>query len=128
MNTDLSNLRERYEWAESHPDEARRISEAGTAFVKYMGTIDYWERVYDRIFVTRLRPTIEAYKPMGRVGDEFNDKNVEEREKNENNVSDANSHESRLLKLAEEFGSPLMMVGECHGLGEQSCTWMAVEK
>ena len=45
--------------------------------MKHIGTIDYWERVYDRIFVTRLCPTIEAYKPMDQVGDEFNDKNVE---------------------------------------------------
>jgi len=34
INEDLSDLKEKFDWAEANSDEARRISEAGTEYVK----------------------------------------------------------------------------------------------
>jgi len=64
ISTELPDLEEKFEWAENHPHEARAISDAATAFVRYAGTMEYWERVYDRMFVKRLAPTLKAFVPM----------------------------------------------------------------
>ena len=98
ISTELSDLREKYEWAEAHPDEARAISEAGTAFMKYMTSMEYWKRSFDRFFVKRLNSVIEAYKP-GDVKDE-----------------------SEFVTYAESrVGFSLELIGRCDG--KQNCTW-----
>mmetsp|Transcript_31328 Transcript_31328/g.66475 ORF Transcript_31328/g.66475 Transcript_31328/m.66475 type:complete len:838 (+) Transcript_31328:137-2650(+) len=63
VSAGLSDLREKYLWAEAHPREAQAIAEAGTAFMRYMGTEEYWERIVERTFVFRLKPYIDAYEP-----------------------------------------------------------------
>lgn len=99
VSTELSDLREKYEWAEAHPNEARAISEAGTAFIKYMTTMEYWKRSFDRFFVKRLNSVIEAYRP----GETFKD-------------------ESEFTTYAEsQLGFPLELIGKCDG--KQNCTW-----
>ena len=99
VSTELSDLREKYEWAEAHPDEARAISEAGTAFIKYMTSMEYWKRSFDRFFVKRLNSVIEAYRPVKAFKDE-----------------------KEFMSYAEsQLGFPLELIGRC--VGKQNCTW-----
>ena len=99
VSTELSDLREKYDWAESHPDEARAISEAGTAFINYMGSMEYWDRKFDWFFVKRLNSVIEAYRPVKAFKDE-----------------------TEFTAYAEEqLGSPLDLIGRCDG--NQDCRW-----
>ena len=64
IKTDLSDLREKFDWAESHPAEARRIAEAGTEFVRWMGSVQGFGRLYEKHYVAPLRGVINAYQPM----------------------------------------------------------------
>jgi hypothetical protein len=89
ISTELEDLKEKFDWAESHPEEAKSISDAATAFVRYMGTMEYWERIYDRVFVKRPTPSIEAYQPM------------------EASMHSEQDDEKVFLELAKELGFPL---------------------
>ena len=64
VRSDLSDLLDKLEWAESHPDEARQISENATKFMREMGTKDGFERVFQNSMVKPLRRVIEAYTPL----------------------------------------------------------------
>ncbi|KAL9188265.1 hypothetical protein ACHAXT_006643 [Thalassiosira profunda] len=64
VKTDLSDLREKYEWAEEHPDEARKIAEAGTEFARWMGSPAGFGKMHDDFLVAPLRNVIEGYRPM----------------------------------------------------------------
>ncbi|KAL3827157.1 hypothetical protein ACHAXA_006712 [Cyclostephanos tholiformis] len=61
---DLSDLRRKYEWAESNPIEARRIAENGTRFARWMGSPEGFGRLYEEYLVAPLRNVIMAYRPM----------------------------------------------------------------
>lgn len=50
VRTDLSNLKERFDWAEAHPDEARAISQNGTEFVKRLFSNKWMKQEYERHF------------------------------------------------------------------------------
>ena len=60
--TDLSDLREKYDWAESHPTEAQRIAEAGTEFARWMGSQEGFEQLYQEHFVAPLGKIIASYE------------------------------------------------------------------
>ncbi|KAL9187137.1 hypothetical protein ACHAXT_010857 [Thalassiosira profunda] len=62
VQTDLSDLREKYEWAEAHPHEARRIAEAGTQFARDIGTVEGLAGMYHEHVVAPLGNAIAAYK------------------------------------------------------------------
>lgn len=99
VSTELDDLREKYDWAEAHPDEARAISEAGTAFMKYMTSKEYWKRSFDRFFVKRLNSVIEAFRPVKAYKDE----------------------EEFMTYAESQLGFPLELIGSCDG--EQRCKW-----
>ena len=62
IQTDLSDLREKYEWAESHQDEARRISENGTRFAQWMASVEGFGQLYEAYLAAPLRNVINAYR------------------------------------------------------------------
>jgi len=64
ITTDLSDLRKKYEWAESHPVEAKQIAEAGTRFARWMGSVEGFGHLYREHLVDPLRNVLRAYKPM----------------------------------------------------------------
>jgi len=47
VRSDLEDLLDKLEWAESHPEEARQIAENGTRFVRELGTLDGFVRVFE---------------------------------------------------------------------------------
>lgn len=62
VELDLSDLRERYEWAEAHPRKARRIADAGRDFVARMRSDAWLERTYKRYFDAELGAIVDAYR------------------------------------------------------------------
>lgn len=61
----LRDLQRKFEWAEGHPAQARRIAEAGADFVRRLGTPEGFGEMFREDFVEPLRRTIEAYQPVG---------------------------------------------------------------
>jgi len=101
INTDLSDLREKYEWAESHPDEARRISENGTSFVRWMASVEGFGRLYEAYLATPLRNAMLAYQNS--VPSEYEGKRV-------------------LDIIIEKGNGEFTIVSTCSGLRMNSCT------
>ncbi len=66
INTDLSNLREQYDWAEANPDEVKKIAEESTKLAEYLLSSEYMDTVYDELFVDYLGEVVMAYQPEGR--------------------------------------------------------------
>ena len=64
IKQDLSDLRAKFEWAESHPTEAKNIAENGTRFARWMGSERGFGQLYQEYFVTPLRNTVSAYQPQ----------------------------------------------------------------
>ena len=58
------DLKERYDWAESHPKEAREISERATELIRSLGTNEGFEVVYKEFYEEPLRQVVNAYKPL----------------------------------------------------------------
>jgi hypothetical protein len=63
IKDDLSDLRDKYEWAESHPIEAKEIAENGTRFARWMGSPEGFGKLYDEFIISPLQKVIMAYKP-----------------------------------------------------------------
>uniref|UniRef100_A0A6U0E7Y8 Glycosyl transferase CAP10 domain-containing protein n=1 Tax=Helicotheca tamesis TaxID=374047 RepID=A0A6U0E7Y8_9STRA len=63
VKMDLSDLREKYDWAEAHPDECQAMSEAATEFLVKMDTQQYYDETYAKYFVEHLGEVMNAYQP-----------------------------------------------------------------
>mmetsp|Transcript_41538 Transcript_41538/g.87173 ORF Transcript_41538/g.87173 Transcript_41538/m.87173 type:complete len:623 (-) Transcript_41538:20-1888(-) len=63
----LRDLKKKFDWAESHPVEAKRIADAGTEFMRDLATPEGMERMFQEDFVEPLRRTIGAYRPVREV-------------------------------------------------------------
>ena len=61
---DLSDLKEKFDWAENNQDKARAISEAATDLAKKLGTLQGMDELFHEIFEDPLRKVIEAYEPL----------------------------------------------------------------
>jgi hypothetical protein len=66
VNTDLSNLREQYDWAEANPDKVKKIAEESTKLAEYLLSSKYMDTVYKELFVDYLGEVVKAYLPEGR--------------------------------------------------------------
>ena len=64
IQEDLSDLKDKFVWAESHPDQARKIALEGIEFMKQLGTPQGFGRIYEQDFVQPLRRVIDAYQPV----------------------------------------------------------------
>jgi hypothetical protein len=65
--SDLSDLKEKFEWAESNPEMAKRISDRGTEFMRYLGTEEGFGQFYEEEFTQPLRRIIDAYQPVSKT-------------------------------------------------------------
>lgn len=63
VDWDLSNLKERYEWAEENPARCKEISQAATELVKYIFSEEYMEDLYQYLYRDHLGRIIDAYQP-----------------------------------------------------------------
>lgn len=64
VREDLSDLKEKYLWAESHPRLARRISENGTKLARTFGSPEGLDAIVKRFFVSPLTRVMDAYQPI----------------------------------------------------------------
>ena len=64
---DLSDLRQKYDWAESHPQQAQAIAEEGTKFARWLGSREGMEYAYDQFVVEPLRNVIGAHKTVSKA-------------------------------------------------------------
>ena len=68
VRTDLEDLKEKFDWAESHPEEAKQISKRATELLKWMGSVDGFEAMYEEYMVDPLRKFIDSYVPLNGNG------------------------------------------------------------
>jgi hypothetical protein len=61
----LSDLRAMYEWAVANSEQAMRISEAASDFVRNWATPDVMDGMYNKYFIDTLRPVVDAYESRG---------------------------------------------------------------
>lgn len=61
---DLSDLKDKFDWAESNPDQAKRIADQATEFMRYVGTPEGFGELFEKDFVEPLRRIIDAYQPV----------------------------------------------------------------
>jgi folate-dependent tRNA-U54 methylase TrmFO/GidA len=66
IDTDVGNLRERYDWAEANPDKVKTIAEESTKLAEYLLSAEYVGKVYKELFVDYLGEVVKAYQPEGR--------------------------------------------------------------
>jgi hypothetical protein len=67
VRVDLKDLKAKFDWAESHPNEAKRIADEGVAFMRNLGTPEGFGQMFDEDFVEPLRKVIDAYQPLSSV-------------------------------------------------------------
>jgi len=64
VSLDLLDLKGKFDWAESHPVEAKKIADEGTKLMRYLTSPEGYEQMYQRDIVAPLRQVIEAYQPI----------------------------------------------------------------
>jgi len=64
IKEDLSDLKEKFDWAESHPDEAKKIADEATKLMRYLTSEEGFREMYQQRFVDTLRQVIDAYQPL----------------------------------------------------------------
>jgi len=69
VKANLSDLKEKFEWAESHPVMARRISDNATQFVKRLGTPEGMQEIFHQYYEWPLQQVVEAYRPLEQGSD-----------------------------------------------------------
>ena len=70
IQTDLADLFDRYEGAESHPKEVSRIAAESTKLADYLLSDQHLEKVYQELFVDYFAKVVEAYQPNGKSWEE----------------------------------------------------------
>jgi len=96
VRQDLSDLKEKFDWAESHPEEAQAIAKAGAELALRLGSDEYIQKLYDDLFVQHVGKVVAAYEPQ----------------KGETVES--------ILATYEEAGVPMKEYGECDAT---RCRW-----
>ena len=63
IKPDLSDLQEKVGWANMYPEEAEKIANRATEFVRYLGTPEGFDQIFQEDFVNIMRHMIDAYQP-----------------------------------------------------------------
>jgi len=105
VSADLKDLKQKFDWAESHPVEAKRIADASTDFMRELSTPQGFSKMFEQAFVEPMQRVIEAYQPVASVHD-----GVSWRE------------------LFQSMGKDCQVwpVMECTGMDRSSCTMLTV--
>jgi len=64
VRSDLEDLLEKLEWAESHPEEAKQISENATELMRKLSSSEGFEPLFHMYLFKPLQEVIKAYTPM----------------------------------------------------------------
>jgi adenylate kinase family enzyme len=63
VKTDLSDLKEKFDWAEANPERSRLIAQEATSFGEYLFSSKYMDELYDELFTKYLGSVVNAYQP-----------------------------------------------------------------
>ena len=63
VSEDLSDLWDRYRWAEDNPEKAKQIAEESNKLVDYLLSSEYMDKLYAELFVDYLGKVVDAYQP-----------------------------------------------------------------
>ncbi|KAL7540704.1 hypothetical protein ACHAXR_010313 [Thalassiosira sp. AJA248-18] len=64
VSPDLRDLKEKFDWAEDHPQYAKRIAHQATEFMRHLGTEEGFRQMFEEDFVEPMRRVIESYTPV----------------------------------------------------------------
>lgn len=64
VSSDLLDLKQKFDWAESHPVESKQIADEGTNLMRYLSSPEGLEAMLQQDIVEPLRRVIEAYQPV----------------------------------------------------------------
>jgi|Transcript_4916 hypothetical protein len=64
IKQDLSDLKEKYEWAESHPIQAQRIANRASSLALMFGTQRGFKAMYNKFYLEPLQSVVNAYQPL----------------------------------------------------------------
>mmetsp|Transcript_5385 Transcript_5385/g.11744 ORF Transcript_5385/g.11744 Transcript_5385/m.11744 type:complete len:577 (+) Transcript_5385:304-2034(+) len=66
VSPDLHDLKDKFDWAESNPREAKRIADRSTEFMRYLGTSEGFKQLYEEEFLKPLELIIGAFMPISK--------------------------------------------------------------
>jgi hypothetical protein len=72
VNSDLKDLKRKFDWAEANPDKAKKIADAGTTLMRHLASPEGYGNMYQQDIVEPLRRIIEAYQPVRTLRHETN--------------------------------------------------------
>ena len=64
---DLRDLKEKFDWAEAHPNQARKIARQATKLVRYLSSAKGMEETFHNDFVEPMRAVLDAYVPVSKT-------------------------------------------------------------
>ena len=67
----MSDLKEKFDWAESHPELAKQISDNATRLAKSLGTLEGFSIMFNEFYDAPLRAVVEAYQPLKNGGSDW---------------------------------------------------------
>lgn len=103
VKADLSDLREKFEWAEEHPHKAKAISDNATKLMKSLGTERGFEEMFRKFYEFPMRQVLEAYQPLGK------------------GVSSGTTWRETMLQMGGEHLRPIM---QCDGYYTHGCEYL----
>jgi hypothetical protein len=120
VKDDLSDLREKYEWAESHPQQAKQIANAGTELVASFGTVEGFMALYSRFYEEPLRQVVEAYVPLRQHQQQQQEEDgTEEKEDGQEKEGPlVVDWQTAMVQLSDEELRPIM---QCRGYYHHDC-------
>ncbi len=63
VNMNVSNLEDMFRWAESHPEQAKRIAQQAQDFAREQVTHRLYQATFEKMFVQVLGRIVDAYRP-----------------------------------------------------------------
>ena len=64
VRPDLRDLKQKFEWAESHPRLVKKIADSATMLARSFGTPEGFQAMYDEFYEQPLHLVVEAYQPV----------------------------------------------------------------
>jgi len=64
VSSHLRDLKQKFRWAEAHPNQAKRISYRATQLARYFGSEEGYAELFERSIVEPARRVIDAYQPI----------------------------------------------------------------
>ena len=67
VSSDLHDLKQKFDWAESHPVQSKEMADEGTKLMRYLTSDEGFEEMFQQNMVEPLRRVIEAYQPISTI-------------------------------------------------------------